>query len=107
MIGVLFNQLDMENIVIVNEVLEALNTWEWMNKYFDGKYQIITLNEYNSEIYIAHNLFTEMMLVNGYDFMQNIIEILTEYCDTDENKQYMNEFWEPKLKEILKIQKRL
>ena len=106
-IGTLFNQLDMEDIVIVNEILKALNAWEWMNKYFDGKYQIIKLNNLNGEIYIAHNLFTKTMLVNGYDFIQNMIEVLTEYCDTDENKQYMNEFWEPRLKQILEIQNNL
>lgn len=106
-IGVLFNQLDMENIVIVNEVIKAMTAWEYMNKYYDGKYQIIQLNNLNNEIYIAHNIFIETMLINGYDFIQNIIEVLTEYCDTAENKQYMINFWTPKLKEILKIQNNL
>lgn len=107
MIKTLFNELDMENIVIVNEVIKAITAWEYMNKYFNGKYQIVKLNNLNGEIYIAHNLFIETMLVNGYDFIQNIIEVLTEYCDTDENKKYVNEFWESRLKQILEIQNNL
>ena len=106
-VGVLFNELDMDNIVIVNEILKALNAWEWMNKYFDGKYQIIQLTNFNSEIYIAHNLYTNVYVVNAYDFIQNIIEILKEYCDNEENTKYMNDFWESRLKEILTIQNNL
>lgn len=106
-IGVLFNELDMDDIVIVHEVLRALTAWEHMNKYYDGKYQIIQLTNLNNEIYVAHNLFNDTHVVNAYDFIQNIIEVLIEYCDNEENTKYMNEFWESRLKEILTIQNNL
>ena len=106
-INVLFKELDMKNIVTVYEVLRAITAWEYMNKYYNGKYQIIRLTNLNNEIYIAHNLFIETMLVNANDFIQNIIEVLDEYCDNEENTKYMNDFWESRLEEILKIQNNL
>lgn len=106
-IDILLNELDMDEVVIVNELIKTLTAWNYTNKYRDGKYQIIKLNNLNNEIYIAHNLFDDTYVVNAYDFIQNLIEVLTQYCDTAENTQYMNEFWEPRLKEILKIQNNL
>lgn len=106
----MFNMLKaiyMEDVVVVNEVIKALMAWEHMNKYYDGKYQIIILNNFNKEIYVAHNIYTDITVESGYDLINTMIDVFEQYGYDQESKDYLNEFWIPRIEQILEIQDNL
>ena len=52
----IFNDLDMDNKMTVLEMVRAVMAWEYDNKYYNGKSQVIELTNFHNEIYVAHNL---------------------------------------------------
>ena len=104
MIENLFNELDMDNIVTVFELIRAMTAWEYANKYYDGRIQVIRLNNFQGEIYIAHNMFDELSIVDNWQYLRDIIEVLTEYADTEERKEYRDDFWNDRIPQIIESQ---
>lgn len=103
----MLNQIDMDNILMVSEVIRAMMAWEFLNKYYNGKYQIIKLTNFNNEIYVAHNIYTDVIVESAYDFISTIKDMFKQYVYDEESKEYLKEFWIPRLEQILEIQDNL
>ncbi len=99
-----FNNLDMDNKMTVIEMVRAVMAWEYDNKYYNGKAQVIELTNFQNEIYVAHNLFDELQVVDSWQYLKDIIYVLEQYADTEERKKYRDEFWTDRIKTIIEIQ---
>lgn len=100
----IFNDLDMDNKMTVIEMFRAVMAWEYDNKYYNGRSQIIELTNFNNEIYVAHNLFDELQVVDSWQYLKDVIYVLEQYADTEERKQYRDEFWTERIKTIMILQ---
>lgn len=100
----MFNELDMDQKMTVLDLVMAVTAWEYDNKYYNGKCQVIELTNFQKEIYVAHNLFDELQVVDSWQYLKDLITVLEEYADTEERKQYRDEFWTIKVKQILRYQ---
>ena len=100
----IFNDLDMDNKLTVLEMVRAVMAWEYDNKYYNGKSQVIELTNFNNEIYVAHNLFDELHVVDSWQYLKDIIYVLEQYADTEERKEYRNEFWTDRIRTVIEIQ---
>lgn len=100
----MFNEIDMDEKLIVIEMARAVMAWEYANKYYNGKCQVIELVNFQGEIYVAHNLFSELQVVDSWQYLKDIIEVLEQYADTEERKEYRDEFWKDRIEKIMEIQ---
>lgn len=100
----IFNDLDMDNKLTVLEMVRAVMAWEYDNKYYNGKSQVIELTNFQREIYVAHNLFDELQVVDSWQYLKDIIYVLEQYADTEERKEYRDEFWTDRIRTVIEIQ---
>ena len=57
------------------------------------------------KIIIIHNLFGTVKITDSWDYEKDMMQLLSFYCDTDENFGKVAEFWYEPLNEIIKIKR--
>ena len=86
-----FHQLDMDNSFEVQKL--AINFRKWAN-WNKGEAIIDVYHSFKLDtIVVIHNLFDETKISNSWDFLKDVISILSEYADTDERWNDMTQFW--------------
>lgn len=86
-----FNNLDMDSSFEVQKLAINFRKWAKWNK---AKVTIEVLESYEfNTIVVVHNMFDEIHICDSWQFLKDIVEVLSEYADTDDRWEYMTYFW--------------
>ena len=95
------NNIDVEEIETVNQLKEDFIEWCKWNKAYP-KIETFESQEFYGEIIVVHNLFEDVKIGNGWEFLTDIQNILMDYAEhSEENCKYMIEFWTKKIKRCI------
>ena len=92
-----------DNLLTMRDFIELLEEWIRWNKG-DAKVALINLNDLgfkDEQMFIAYDDMSGSMNATIYgtlDFIELMIETLEEYDD----EEYLNDFWVPRLQELIK-----
>ena len=99
-----FKALCDDELEVIEELCNQLRLWAIYNK---AKLTVKIIDLYadfgdnnGSNIYIAHNMFDEVMVEYSSKFVKSIVEVLDQYCDTDFHKRVVDGYWLPTIKSL-------
>lgn len=98
-----FSEIDMDNIKQVKKVVELFKKWITLNQG-NCRIDVLVSDEFD-KIIIIHNLFGTVKITDSWDYEKDMMQLLSFYCDTDENFSKVAEFWYEPLNEIIKIKR--
>lgn len=89
------DSLDMSDIDTVKEVAQRCYKWADFTKT-DVTIDVMPTSfntEYDTIIAVAHNFNGFPILIDSWEFLHDIVEMLEEYGETDEKMNDIKEYW--------------
>ena len=86
-----FNDLDMDSSFEVQKLAINFRKWAEWNK---GKVIIDVYQSYELDVIVViHNIFDEIKIGDSWEFLATVLYVLQLYPQTNEDWEYMIDFW--------------